>query len=39
MAGYVEESSKKSILKAISGQEALIDETNDDEPTLATKKS
>ena len=39
MAGYVEESSKKSILKSISGQEALIDETNEDQLIPATKKS
>ena len=32
MAGYVQESSKKSILKAVSGQEALIEESLEDIP-------
>ena len=39
MAGYIQESSKKSILKSISGQEALIDENNEDQSTPTSKKS
>ena len=36
MAGHIQESSKKSILKSISGHEALIDEGNDDQPNTSS---
>ncbi len=31
IAGHLQESSKKSVLKAISGQEALVDETQEEQ--------
>jgi len=38
LAGHLQESSKKSILKAISGQEALMDETSEENSSSSKKK-